>query len=334
MMATDLELFAEADSEIRQAVQYGKWGTSNKGERVKYEAYADAIKRGESPTPPVLVTHFGKHLIATGRLALNTFAPSPEPVPDPTPPTDLNIAPPVGPFQVMDGGGTQSSAIFDRSVSGVTRKKLDIRNYREYGYGLMAWPAQTSTGRATIEDIVTNNIGQNKAMDGTGEAGLWIGQTADVRRFVCRNSHWMGLWTGARCNNSLFEDFELLDMPHVGLYVEHVTSNTIFRRGRIVSQATGINVEWWYGGEGSHNLVFEDLDIYCPVGSHWTHSGMFLDAGTYGCTIRRVRFWGPGNAIWLPNKRAGSGAANVVDEATIKFENQGHRIRYHDNNMG
>jgi hypothetical protein len=142
----------------------------------------------------------------------------------------------------------------------------------------------------------------------------------------------MGMWTGAKNFGSVIEDFELLEMPHVGLYVEHVTANATFRRGRIESQDSGINVEWWYGGAGSYGLTFEDLDIYCPPRTGVV-SGMFLDAGTYGCTIRSVRFWGPGDAIGLPNNLAGP-TPNVVDEASCLFENSGQRIWYHSNAIG
>lgn len=48
---SDLDLFRELDTRMRQAVQYNKWGQSNQTEKSKYETFADALKRGEQPSP-------------------------------------------------------------------------------------------------------------------------------------------------------------------------------------------------------------------------------------------------------------------------------------------
>lgn len=245
------------------------------------------------------------------------------------------IASPVGPFTVKDGGGTQESGVFSRDVGSPVIAKQQVAHFTGYGIGQMAWPATSSTGTSDIHDCIAEDIAANPpgSRNGTAEAGFWLGQRTRAYRLAAKRCAWMGMWTGARCDGSVIEDFELLEMPHVGLYVEHVTTNTVFRRGRIESKGTGVNVEWWYNGEGSHHLTFEDLDIYCPKTTNWTDVGMFLDAGSYGCTIRRCRFWGPGDAVWLPNKRAGADA-NIVDEASCKFENLGRRVSYHDNAIG
>lgn len=249
------------------------------------------------------------------------------------------VAPPVGPFVVMDGGGTQEYGVFLRNRGGGAVRKTQIARFTGYGIANMDWnPPGDPTGRTTVEDCVAEDITATPPHSlqppGTCEAGFWFGNPTDARRLIARRCSWMGMWTGAKCFGSVVEDFELLEMPHVGLYVEHVTRDTTFRRGRIESDGTGINVEWWYGGEGSFNLTFEDLSIYCPPkGSDWTRSGIFLDAGTYGCTIRRVRFWGPGDAVGLPNNLAGP-TSNVVDEASCVFENGGRKVWFHVNAIG
>jgi hypothetical protein len=254
-----------------------------------------------------------------------------------TPPGGLVVAAPVGPFTVLDGGGTQESGVFLRNNGGGAIEKTHSKFFTGYGIANMDyWPPREPVGRTLIEDCIAEDITatppHSLVPPGTAEAGFWFGNPTDARRLVARRASWMGMWTGAKCFGSVIEDFELLEMPHVGLYVEHVTKDTTFRRGRIESQNTGINVEWWYGGAGSYNLMFEDLDIYCPPRTGVV-SGMFLDAGTYGCTIRRVRFWGPGDAIGLPNNLAGP-TPNVVDEASCVFENAGQRIWYHSNAIG
>ena len=265
--------------------------------------------------------------LAAAVAALQTPAPAPVSA----------IAAPVGPFIIKDGGGTEEYAVFSRDTGSPDIGGLDVRRYLGYGVGQMAWNngPVASTGTSHIHDLKIADIAAVPPMsrNGTAEAGLWLGQRTLAERVEIARCAWMGLWAGADCHDSIVQDFVLAEMPHVGLYVEHVTANTVFRRGRIESQGTGVNVEWWYGGQGSHHLTFEDLDIYCPKTAQWSDAGMFLDAGTYGCTIRRCRFWGPGDAIWLPNKRAGADL-NVVDEASCNFENLGRHVSYHDNAIG
>ncbi len=248
-------------------------------------------------------------------------------------PPALVIAPPVGPFTVLDGGGTQESGVFLYDRGGSAIRKQQVSHYKGYGIGNMDYnPPQAPTGRTIVEDCIATDITASPpaSRNGTAEAGFWFGNPTDAKRLVAKRCAWMGMWTGAKCSGSIIEDFELLEMPKTGLYVEHVTANAVFRRGRIKAQGTGIVVEWWYGGNGSHDLTFEDLDIYCPKAGP-NSGGMFLDAGTYGCTIRRVRFWGPGDAIGLPNKLAVN-TPNVVDSCV--FENLGRHVWRHDNGIG
>jgi hypothetical protein len=56
---------------------YGKWYASNKGEREKWLAFRSAICAGQSPLSPVLVTPFGRALVAAGQMALPEVAPPP-----------------------------------------------------------------------------------------------------------------------------------------------------------------------------------------------------------------------------------------------------------------
>jgi hypothetical protein len=260
----------------------------------------------------------------------------PPPVPPPAP--TLVIAPPVGPFTTLDGGGTVESGVFLRNNGGGAVRKMYVKRFTGYGVANMDWnPPREPVGRTAITDCITEDIGatppHSLVPPGTAEAGFWFGNPTDAARLIARRAAWMGMWTGAKFYDAVVEDFVLDEMPLVGLYVEHVSRNSIFRRFRIKSLGSGVNIEWWYGGQGSHHITFEDGDVYCPPKTHWTISGMFFDAGTYGCTVRRVRFWGPGDAIGLPLRLAGPDP-NVVDEASCKFENTGKKVWYHDDAIG
>jgi len=89
-------------------------------------------------------------------------------------------------------------------------------------------------------------------------------------------------------------------------------------------------VEWWYGGEGSSLLTFDTGTIYCPAGQ----TGIFLDAGTFGCAIRGVTFTGPGDAIGLPANLADPSKPNTVDRASCVFKNGGRQVYTHANAIG
>jgi hypothetical protein len=85
---------------------------------------------------------------------------------------------------------------------------------------------------------------------------------------------------------------------------------------------------------GTWENTFQDMVIYCPPPSPWTQCGIFIDAGNFGNKIRRIHFWGPGNAIYLPNNLLDPTKPNTVDLASCIFENSGAQVLYHDDAIG
>ena len=154
----------------------------------------------------------------------------------------------------------------------------------------------------------------------------------------------MGMWTGCMCDGSVISDFDLSGNPHVGLYVEHVTRNTVFRRFKIdhAGDANAVNVEWWYadttygpllpyaGKAGSYGLTFEEFDITVPAGQ-WA---FFLDAGTFGCTIRNGVIRGGGNGVAHPSNLVDPARPNVIDWPSIDYRASGTRELVHGNAIG
>jgi len=275
--------------------------------------------------------------VVANRVALDIVPPPPPPLP-----VGWTVAAPQGTLVEMNGGGTQGAAKFEYSVGPVTFAERWIHDYTHYGYGLMQWPAQVSPPgvRSTIRDLRIERITRNppRASDGTAEAGLWTGQTVDVSRIDIASCAWMQGWTGARCYNSIWQDIRMRDTRLVGIYPEHNTWDTIFRRF-INEEAPGqlantVNQEWAYGGEFSKNLTYDQFDLYVPAGK-WA---FFIDAGNGGTKIAPSpgsRIWGPGNGIILPNNIvAGVGPNQVWLDNIDMTELAGTKLAYHDNAIG
>ncbi len=277
----------------------------------------------------------------------------------PTPP-----APPEGPFTFRDGNFAVDSfpETFIRTAGAATLTKQQQQEVTGWGIGSMQFypPASPITGISTFEDCISTDVFASPpgARGGTGEANFWFGNRTEARRLYAARTGWMAMFTGSWCSDSIIEDFEIEQAP-VGVYIEHVTRNTIFRRFKIhniadqtvaggsepgnILQARSISIEWWYadsvygpslpygGKAGSYNLTFEDGDIYCPAGSG-ARAGVFVDAGTFGLTFRRCRFWGPGRALVLPNNRIGGGPDAVIENCI--FQQSGANVTYHNNAIG
>jgi hypothetical protein len=163
----------------------------------------------------------------------------------------------------------------------------------------------------------------------------------------------MGAFVGAKCHDSLLEDFTTERCP-VGVYFEHEAHNVTLRRlatreirdqpvaggtepGGVLA-ARSVSVEWWYRDPqygnrltGSHSLTLERCDIYCPSGAD-PRCGVYVGPGTYGMRFLGCRFWGPGVAVRLPTVRFNNGADAVFDGCV--FENEGQRVVYHSLPMG
>lgn len=259
---------------------------------------------------------------------------------------DTTPGPPPPAFPVPPAATVASGPVFLRDNDGASTKKLHVASSSNYGIGNMVWPPKPSTGDWILEDCEIDHVAANppRSMDGRGEAGFWIGQRTKAARLAARDCAWMGMWTGAMCDDSDLTDFDLSGNPHVGLYVEHVTRNTRFARFKIDHPGDGnaVNVEWWYqdvtygpllpyaGKAGSYSLVFEDFDITVPSGK-WA---FFLDAGTFDVMIRNGVIRGAGNGIAHPKNLADPAKPNRIDWASIDIQATGTREWMHANTIG
>lgn len=306
-------------------------------------SYPEWVKRRDAGRyPDITKTKWWQAFDELAKIAVE-----PEPPPGPAPPVL-----PGSPTKVLDGGGTTVAypEAFRRGGGPFAISNLSVRRTTGYGIGSMQFypPELETTALTTISDCSATDVRQPQPgkMGGTGEANFWIGNTTRASRLYAARTGWMGMFTGSKCHNSILEDITIEDVP-VGIYIEHVTHDTVFRRFRIsgvrdqavaggtepggILAARAISVEWWYGGQGSYNLTFEDGDIYCPAGAD-PRCGLYVGPGTYGVVVRRCRFWGPGVAMRLPLRRINNGPDVVVEDCW--FEQSGEDRVYHDLPIG
>ena len=121
-----------------------------------------------------------------------------------------------------------------------------------------------------------------------GRGMLWVGNSGSVRRVRAQRCAWTGLWTGTATHGSRFEDIDVARTP-TGVYIEHYTHDSVFRRLRVASSVkTGVVAEWadpaWNSEPASVGNVIEDSRF-----ESWL-AGVYLDAGTTRTTVRRSTF--------------------------------------------
>lgn len=253
-------------------------------------------------------------------------APTPAPAQAPAPTTFPN--PPVGPFTEINGGGTKDSGIFTYNPAGQVIEKLHVSNMLSYGVGAMVWPAKEITTPVTIRDCIIEDVSRvvPKSSDGTAEACLWVGNKAVVNRVRLRRGAWMGMWTGAACFDSVFEDIEVAECP-IALYIEHQTKRCVFRNCSFRAVDNAVNIEWWYTGQGSNSITFENCRFHSDRG--W---GMFIDAGTYDIHLVACTFTGA-KGLTHPTRLV-QPLPNTWDAATDFSGVAGTKILAHSNAVG
>jgi hypothetical protein len=265
------------------------------------------------------------------------------------PPSGFVVAAPQGPL-------TDSPPIYlPTNLPGLTAKKRVMSSETD-GLRLMKWPPAASTDRYTLRDLQVDHVAAvpPRSQNGTKEAGFWIGQAVNAYRLLAKDCAWMGMWTGCMCDGSHISDFELLGMPHVGLYLEHVTRNTLFGDFRIeilpgAAAEAAVKSEWWYrnttygpllnygGLSGSYNNTFDGFELLVPPGV-WPFR---LEPGTFGNIIRNGRIVytdpsNPGNlGISHPKTLVDPSKPNLIDWASIEFVGQvGERDHVDTNPVG
>lgn len=192
----------------------------------------------------------------------------------------------------FDGAGTGNSGLHVTQPIGVRIHRIEVRDQQTYG----VFVSKNDAGIVLADPVLVSDIlaigikytADPGFYDGTAEAGVWIGEKADVRRIKIRDCGWMGLWTGSACNGSRMSDIDIDDFPaEVGIYCEHYTDNSILSRYNIGPNVRhGINCEWSPSPPASlTGTIFEDgrIDTTCV--------GIYMDQNCADSTARRTRFF-------------------------------------------
>ncbi|HXG77154.1 MAG TPA: hypothetical protein VNJ53_11330 [Gaiellaceae bacterium] len=230
---------------------------------------------------------------------------------------------------VIKGNRVLASGVLVRQPDGLLVRRVVIRDVTDYGVHVQYYaPTHFSyvpdtTPRVEDIDIAGVKRAPVGSSDGTAEAGIWAGTRIELRRVRIREVGWAGIWTGARCDDSVLEDLDIdaVRGARVGIYIEHYTRRTVFRRFLLRARVhTGIKTEWAdpaYEGTNpvpgeslaaSHHNVFEDGEIR----SSWDGVAMYNSVRN---VIRRVRFarqrgaairdWGGVGNAWSGNDYRG-----------------------------
>jgi hypothetical protein len=197
---------------------------------------------------------------------------------------------------LIEGDGTAQTGVFalgsERSRdTSVIRSR--IRGFRSIGILL----AQKEYGRpaAALHGLALDNVVgdvRDPARDrcvyapnttpkcGTNEGGIWTGgvEAAIIGNKVLR-ARWDGIETVGSSTRTTVVGNQIRE-TRTGIYLEHSTHGSLFSKNLVVDAATGINVEWWHGGQGSANNTFASNRIVSAA-----RGGLFVDVGDDGNEI-------------------------------------------------
>jgi hypothetical protein len=192
------------------------------------------------------------------------------------------------------GRGTLRAGVAVRRPDGLRIRRLVARGFTDAGLLVDANEPERTTPREPFEvsDVDVARVARSRpgSSEGRAEACVWIGDTGTVRRVRARRCGWSGLWTGTAARRARFEDIDIDGTP-TGVYVEHFTRDSAFRRLRIGSDVRiGLLAEWaapeWGGRPASTGNVIEDSRFETAL------AGVYLDEGSTRTTVRRSAFAG------------------------------------------
>ena len=192
----------------------------------------------------------------------------------------------------LKGHRVVSAGIVARQPAGLIVRRVVAQGFSNYGVVVDAneLNRRPAGGRFWISDLDVAGVSRRVpgSSQGRAEACVWIGNSGSVQRVRAERCAWTGLWTGTATRGSRFEDIDVARTP-TGVYIEHYTRNSVFRRLHIrPSVRTGIVAEWadpaWNSEPASVDNVIEDSRF-----ESWL-AGVFLDEGTTRTTVRRSTF--------------------------------------------
>lgn len=219
----------------------------------------------------------------------------------------------------LRGHGVVPAGVAARRTDGLVVRRVVVRRFTDFG--VLADANELDAGELrdplTVEDVDVARVGRPDpgSSHGRAEACVWIGNTASVRRVRVRSCAWSGVWTGTATHRAVFDQIDV-DRTPTGVYLEHFTHDSTFRRLRVGPHVRiGLTAEWadpaWGRRPASVGNVIEDSRFDSMV------AGVYLDEGTTRTTIRRSTFL---NQAWgaIGDYRGEGNAAYANDYAGIE----------------
>ena len=197
----------------------------------------------------------------------------------------------------LHGHRRLSAGVAARRTEGLVMRRVVVRRFQDFGVLVDANDVDRPEQREPfdIRDLDVADIARptSGSSMGRSEACVWIGDSGSLRRVRARSCAWSGLWTGTATRQARFESIDV-DRARTGVYLEHFTSDSTFRRMRIGARVrVGLTAEWadpaWGRRPASVGNVIEDSRFESRL------VGVYLDEGTTRTTVRRSSF---ANQTW------------------------------------
>jgi hypothetical protein len=190
----------------------------------------------------------------------------------------------------------------DRTPAGISAHQPEglvirrVRVWRFTDFGILVDANDLSRGPLAapfrIRDADVAHVGRPVpgSSNGRAEACVWIGNSGSLRRVRVRSCAWTGLWTGTATHGALVDGLDA-DRTPTGVYVEHFTQDSTFRRLRIGPDVrVGLTAEWadpaWGSRPASVGNTIERSRFESGL------AGVYLDEGTTRTTVRTSTFVG------------------------------------------
>jgi hypothetical protein len=216
----------------------------------------------------------------------------------------------------LRGNGVVRAGISAQQPEGLDIRRVVVRRFTDFGIFVDANDLQRGplSNPFRIRDADVAHVGRPDpgSSNGTAEACIWIGNTGSVRRARLRSCAWTGLWTGTSTDRAHVDGLDV-DRAPTGVYVEHFTRDSRFRRLRIGPQVrVGLTAEW-ADPEWDRLPASVDNLIELSRFESWL-AGVYLDEGTTRTTVRRSSF---ANQSWAAiGDYRGVGNAYVSNDYT------------------
>jgi hypothetical protein len=193
----------------------------------------------------------------------------------------------------IDGHGVIDAGLVVHQPAGFVARRVVARRF--LSFGIVVDPNDfnyTTKSLYSLRDLTIAGVSRRVpgSSNGTAEACLWLGSRGRVQRVSVRNCAISGIWTGTAMKRSRIED-ATIERSRVGIYIEHFTTGTTFRRLRFGAGVTrGVNAEWANHAQGGRPASVDNVieDAYFRT----SHVGVYLDQGTTRTLVRHCIFVG------------------------------------------